>query len=135
MITSPRINNTNFTSLRVELGELRFNHSYMVAVFDEGVDLNFENFGEITNIIKTHFGDRPFGFISNRINSYSINLSDANKFNKLFNNLKAYAVVAHNPITEKVFEIEDHFFKFNRKSFRNINDAIDWVENTLANTQ
>jgi len=132
MITSPRINNTNFTSLKVELGELRFNHRYLVAVFDEGVDLNFENFSEITNIIKTQFENRPFGFISNRINSYSINLSDANKFNKMFPNLKAYAVVAHNPITEKVFEIEEHFFTFNRKSFRNLDDAINWVENTLS---
>jgi len=135
MITSPRINNLNFKRLRVQLGELRLNDQYMVAVFDEGIDINFDNFSEITDIIKSNFGNKPFGFISNRVNSYSINLSDANKFNKLFQNLKAYAVVAHNPITEKVFEIEEHFFKFNRKSFRNIDDAIDWVENTLANTQ
>lgn len=135
MITSPRINNTNFTKKRVKIGELRYNDKYLIAVFNEGVDLNFEKFGEITDIIKSQFGDRPFGFISNRINSYSINLSDADKFNKMFPNNKAYAVVAHNPLTEKVFEIEEHFFAFNRKSFRNLDAAIDWVEKILSDTK
>ncbi|MCB0399270.1 MAG: hypothetical protein KDD26_06515 [Winogradskyella sp.] len=133
MISSPKINNTDFTFKEVSLGKLLYNGKYMIAVFNEGVDLNFNNFSEVTTIIKSQFGDRPFGFISNRVNSYSINLSDANRFNEIFPNVKAYAVVAHNPITEKVFEIEQRFFKFNRKSFRDLDDAIDWVEITLSN--
>ncbi|MEF3078867.1 hypothetical protein [Winogradskyella poriferorum] len=135
MITSPRINNVNFVSKKLKLGELRYNDKYMVVVFNEGIDVNFDNFGEITDIIKSQYGTRPFGFISNRINSYSIDLSDANKFNKMFPNVKAYAVVAHNSITERIFEIEERFFTFNRKSFRNIDDAIDWVEFTLSTSK
>lgn len=133
MISSPKINSTDFTFKEVRLGKLLYNRKYMIAVFNEGVDLNFKNFSEVTTIIKSQFGDRPFGFISNRVNSYSINLSDANRFNEIFPNVKAYAVVAHNPITEKVFEIEQRFFTFNRKSFRDLDEAIDWVENTLSN--
>lgn len=132
MITSPKINNTDFTFKEVSLGKLYYDDKYMIAIFNEGVDLNFKNFSEVTNIIKSQFGDRPFGFISNRINSYSINLSDAKKFNKVFPNVKAYAVVAHNSLTEKVFEIEERFFTFNRKSFRDLDAAIDWVERTLS---
>lgn len=131
MTTSPKLN-TNFIIKKVNLGTLYFNESYMVAIFNEGIDINFKNFSEITFIIKSQFGNEPFGFISNRINSYSINLSDAKKFNEMFPNVKAYAVVAHSTLTEKVFEIEEHFFNFNRKSFRNIDDAIDWVEDTLS---
>ncbi|WP_138433507.1 hypothetical protein [Winogradskyella algicola] len=132
MISSLKIDNTDFTFKEVSLGKLFYNEKYMIAEFNEGVDLNFKNFNEVTTLIKLQFRDRPFGFISNRINSYSINLSDANKFNQKFPNVKAYAVVAHNPITEKVFEIEERFFKFNRRSFRDLNDAIDWVEKALS---
>lgn len=133
MITSPKINNTNFIKKKLKLGELRYNNQYIVVVFNEGADVNFDNFGEITDIIKSQYGTRPFGFISNRINSYSIDLSDAEKFNKMFPNAKACAIVAHNSITERIFEIEERFFKFNRRAFRNIDDAIDWVEDTLSN--
>lgn len=135
MITSPKINNIDFTLKEVSLGKLYYNEKYMITIFNEGVDLNFDNFSEVTNIIKSQFGDRPFGFISNRINSYSINLSDAKRFNKVFPNAKAYAVVTYNPLTEKVFEIEEHFFTFNRKSFRDLDAAIDWVECTLSKTE
>ncbi len=133
MITSPKINNTNFIKKKLKLGELRYNNQYIVVVFNEGIDVNFDNFGEIADIIKSQYGTRPFGFISNRINSYSIDLSDAEKFNKMFPNAKACAIVAHNSITERIFEIEERFFKFNRRAFRNIDDAIDWVEDTLSN--
>lgn len=133
MITSPKINNTNFIKKKLKLGELRYNNQYIVVVFNEGIDVNFDNFGEIADIIKSQYGTRPFGYISNRINSYSIDLSDAEKFNKMFPNAKACATVAHSSMTERIFEIEERFFKFNRRAFRNIEDAIDWVEDTLSN--
>jgi len=95
------------------------------------VDINFDNFNEVTEIIKKQFDDKPFGFIANRLNSYSINLTDASTFNSNFPNLKAYAIVVYNSLTQRVFEIENHFFKFNRQAFKSIEQAIEWVEDTL----
>ncbi|APY07342.1 hypothetical protein BWZ20_03070 [Winogradskyella sp. J14-2] len=126
------IDNEDYTFKEVNIGKLQYNEKYIIAIFNEGVDINFKNFSEVATIIKSQFENRPFGFIANRVNSYSINLSDADRFNKTFPNVKAYAVVAHNSITERVFEIEERFFKFNRKSFRDLGGAIDWVENTLS---
>ena len=39
------------------------------------------------------------------------------------------------PKKDRIFEIEERFFTFNRKSFRNIDDAIDWVEFTLSTSK
>lgn len=122
----------SYQHFKVNLGNIYLFEDYFVGEFDEGVDINFENFSDITEIVKIHFENRPFGFISNRINSYSLNLNDADLFNAAFPNLKAYAVVIYNTLTEKVFEIENHFFNFNRKAFTDIEESITWVKNCIS---
>ena len=116
----------------VEIGELYFFENYLIAEFKEGVHIDFENFDETKTLVKKQFGNYPFGFISNRINPYSILVTDGPSFNKEFKNLKAYAVVSHTSISEKIFEIENHFFSFNRKRFNSLQDAINWVEQSLG---
>ncbi len=131
MKNSPNLKRKDHTLINVELGRLYLFDNYVVAEFKEGVDINFDNFSDVTEIIKKQFNDKPFGFISNRLNSYSINLKDATKFNAYFPNLKAYAIVAYNSITQRVFELENHFFTFNREAFKNLEHAAEWVEKTL----
>ena len=122
----------DFDAHDIKLGRVYITTNFMIAEFKEGVDINFDNFQEVAELIKVYFKNRPFGFIANRTNSYSIDLKDSAKFNITFPNLKAYAVVAYKSITERVFEIENRFFKFNRSSFKDLNDAVEWVENTLS---
>lgn len=117
---------------KTSIGDVYFFEEFFVGEFSEGLDLNFDNFEEVTLLIKKYYSDQPFGFISNRINSYAINLSDAEKFNQTFPNLKAYAIVIYNPISEKVFELENHFFSFNRKCFKTLIEAKDWVDEILT---
>jgi hypothetical protein len=114
-----------------KIGDIYVMEDYIVAEFMEGIDINFENFYEVSLIVQSHFNERLFGFIANRINSYSINLEDADFFNKAFPNCLAYAVVNYKTIASQIFEIENQFFNFNRKSFNNIDDAINWVEQSL----
>ena len=131
MIKNPYLNSKDYTLLNVKLGKVYLFDNYVITEFNEGVDINFDNFNEVTEIIKKQFDDKPFGFIANRLNSYSINLTDASTFNSNFPNLKAYAIVVYNSLTQRVFEIENHFFKFNRQAFKSIEQAIEWVEDTL----
>ena len=115
----------------VKLGILYFFERFFVGEFNEGVNINYDNFMESANLVNAHFTDRNFGFIANRINSYSINLGDANKFNTIFPNLKAYAVVCNALFAKGIFEVENQFFSYNRKIFKGIGEAIVWIENTL----
>ncbi|WP_296384578.1 hypothetical protein [Winogradskyella sp.] len=132
MINSPYLNSKDYALLNVKLGSVYLFDNYVVVEFNEGVDINFNNFKEVSDIIKKQYDDRPFGFIANRLNSYSIDLTDATKFNANFPNLKAYAIVVYNSFTQRVFEIENHFFKFNREAFKNLENAAEWVEQTLS---
>lgn len=120
----------------VDLRKLYFFKNFLIAEFDEGITITFENFDVVRFLIKTHFKDEDFGFISNRIHSYSIAINDAPLFNSTFKNVKAYASVTYSSFASKVFEMENHFFKFNRQNFKNLDDAIVWIKESLnANTE
>lgn len=132
MTNSPNLNSQDFEAHDIKLGRVYLTTNFMITEFKEGVDINFDNFDEVAELIKVYFKNKPFGFIANRTNSYAIDLKDASRFNITFPNLKAYAVVAYKTITERVFEIENHFFNFNRSSFKDLGDAVHWVEKTLT---
>lgn len=131
MIDSSNLNGDDYTLLKTNLGSVFLFQNYIIVQFNEGVDINFDNFAQVSNIIKTNFENRPFGFIANRVNSYSINLTDARLLNKNFPNLIAYAVVTYNSISEKVFEIENQFFEYNRNTFKDLESAVEWVKTFL----
>ncbi|KAB1067609.1 hypothetical protein F6U93_10005 [Tamlana haliotis] len=114
-----------------DLGLLYFFDNYVIAEFNEGVKVNFISFEPCHRLIKKAFGEQDFGFISNRVNSYSIDITEAYLFNKAFPNAKTYATVTYNLSSKKVTEIENHFFKFNKQDFNSLAEAITWVRQTL----
>lgn len=131
MIKSPNPNPKNHTHYEIKLGNVHLFKNYIITEFDEGADITFKSFSDLATLLKIHFRDEPFGFIANRVNSYALNINEAELYHKTFPNLKAYAVVAYKPMTHHIFEIENHFFKFNRKVFNTIEDAINWVYSEL----
>jgi len=132
MINSPYLIGKNHTLLRIKLGSMYLFDNYLVTEFNEGVVINHDNFREVAEIINKQFNNKPFGFIANRLNSYSIDLKDASKFNENFPNLKAYAVVVYSSLNEQFIETENHFFKFNREAFKTLDNAAEWVEKMLS---
>jgi hypothetical protein len=132
-INSPNHNLKDYTHVKVKLGDLYFFKNYIITEFDEGVHINFENFSDVAELIKINYNNEPFGFIANRINSYSMDLNDAHLYHKAFPNLKAYAVVVYKSLTKAVFELENQFFQFNRMAFQKLENAIEWVDEELSN--
>lgn len=115
----------------IGLGNLFFFENYLVAEFNEGVEIDYYNFNEARELIREHFGEESFGLISNRINSYSIVVTDAPLFNQC-PTLKAYATVTYNFFAEKVFNIENYFFNFNKQNFHSLTEAKSWIEGILT---
>ena len=132
MKNNPNFNRKELTLLKVNLGSLYLFDDYVVVELKERVDINFDIFSEVTEIIKKQFIDKPFGFIANRLKSYSINIMDTPKFNAYFSNLVAYTIVAYTEMTQRIFELENHLFTFNREAFKNLEHAVQWVEKTLS---
>ena len=93
----------------VNLGMLYFFNSIVVSEFKEGVHVTYENAQELMREIRAYFGRKPFGFISNMVNSYSINPSDTPRFKEEFKNLTAYGVVSYTKAGKLNAEIENSF--------------------------
>lgn len=121
----------------IALGELYFFEQYVVAEFNEGVNIDFESFNEARILISKFYGNRSIGFIANRVHSYSIVLTEAPKFYKTFSNVIAYAIVNYSSLSEQIVEIENQLIKNqslaldNRKQFRDLDAAITWVNQRL----
>ncbi len=77
----------------LDIGTVQVFDDYMVATYNEGVTVTLERVYQLIGISEIHFRDRPFGFISNRKNSYAIDPTIYNYVREL-QNLKAYAIVS-----------------------------------------
>lgn len=110
-------------------GKYYFYDDYLISEIGEGVTVGKESILQILNLVNEHFGtDKPYGVVSNRLNSYSIDLSElipiANKFGRFIAN----AVVAYADVALNNFEIEKRLLRLNGQSFFSLNDAIEWVK-------
>ncbi|MBD0831810.1 hypothetical protein [Aestuariibaculum sediminum] len=114
--------------LKLDICELFIFKNFVIAEFKEGSCIGYPDFWEAHELIKKYFGNNQFGFITNRINSYAIEVTDANIFNDTFKNLKVFATVTYNGTTRKIAELENHFFKIQRSFFSNLTDAIIYVK-------
>ncbi len=116
----------------IQLGEIIFFDSFVIVEVNEGLNIDFKDLKEFSVLTREHFGLDNFGLISNRINSYSIVLSDAKLFDDFFSNISVFATVSYSSIAKQVFKIENHFFNNSRKQFSSLDGAVNWVKANLA---
>ena len=73
--------------ITLDCGTFLIYEDYMVGTIFEGADFNEECKYKLWDICKTNFENRSFGYISNRIHSYSVDptiyLDTSKKFEKL----------------------------------------------------
>lgn len=113
-------------------GKYSFYDDFLITEIGEGETVGKESLIEVLNLIKEHFGDdKPYGVVSHRLHSYSINLSElipiANKFGRYIAN----AVVVYSEMALHNFEIEKRLLRLNGEVFFNLEQAIDWVQSEI----
>ena len=97
----------------------------IIVEVEEGVNVSYEKFISISVRVKNHFGTKPWVYISNRINSYSINPNDFKYINSI-PSIKAVAIVQTQNKVNTTEGLESLFCKKPYKVFDNINSAYEW---------
>ncbi|MCB4809011.1 hypothetical protein LG651_12200 [Tamlana sp. 62-3] len=121
-------------SIKNELGYMHFINHIAIIEFNEGVHVELNNTKSIFNELKSYFGTKePFGVIANRVNSYSVKLLDIPALREQVTNLKAYAVVGHDPAGIMNAAIESNFCLSNDIGYDNIYEAIFNVNSKVKN--
>jgi len=117
-------------------GDLYFYDSFVISEIFEGVTVVKEDLTEVINLIRKHYGFKnPYGLISHRLHSYSINLLDILPVSNQFGLLVANAVVGYNEFSFKNFELEKRLLKLDGESFFDLNDAIRWTNQKVENAR
>lgn len=119
---------------KYDFGTLEIGDHFIVGEMKEGADIHLDVVSRIIDIANEAFNGERWGYISNRINSYSLNPivhMEAPEFEK---NMVVFAVVTNkdthriNAELEKSFSDEQYKFE----CFLNLETAIAWVTQVLT---
>lgn len=114
-------------------GTLTIGDHFIIGEVNEDTDIQLDDVSKIIDVANKYFKGDKWGYISNRINSYSLQPlvhHDAPKFEK---NMLAFAVVSNNKKIDNYTEVErimvDDSYAFS--SFSDLDEAIIWIRSFL----
>lgn len=118
-----------FGSFEINIGNFHFYKNYILAEIKEGEVINIEKLDQLMPLILKYYKNgSAFTYISNRINSHSINPLDYIQCPFIhLENFIGYSAIPYNKITQKSIEIERHFAKRPFIISNNIDEAIRWT--------
>lgn len=120
------------TTLKYDFCEIEIHDNYLIAVMFEGINLTPDKNDILLNIATKYFKNSYFGYITNRINSYSVDPSIYLESSKI-ENLVSFAIVSAKQINITNSQIEKLFFKKPFKQFYTLREAIKWTEKNVSN--
>ncbi len=104
--------------------------NYVINQIREGIDIQPHHNDDLNLIIQENFSDKNMVYISNRVNSYSVNPLIYPETESI-PNLLAIAIVPETEAKRKSAEFERQFFDKPYEIFDTLVEAINWVEKIL----
>ena len=120
--------------LNYPFGNVFVFHGFVVSEINKGVVFNWDDHGKlITEDVSCFLGTNgnDLIYVSNRINPYSVFVSDWLKFFKNSYSLKGYFIISESRIGILNSLIENLFFNSKIKRFYNIETAINCIKTGL----
>ncbi|MBU3822993.1 hypothetical protein KO566_13055 [Flavobacteriaceae bacterium XHP0103] len=115
--------------IQTPYGDFYFCDKFYLAEIYEGVHLDYGKIKNLMSHLVDFYGDKKIGFISNRINSYSIDPHLYSKIDEEFDKIVASAFVTYTNISYMNATMEKRFSKKSIKRCMFLDEAIDWVLN------
>ena len=116
--------------LKFDFCEMHIYDNYVVVNINEGLIVEAKHNTILQNVVDAYFKNKPFAYITHRINSYSVDPATYIETSKI-TNLKAFAVVSKDYKAKSNVEVEKLFLSKPFETFDNLNDAISWAESIL----
>lgn len=111
-----------------EIGTFTVYPDFIVNEIKEGVILDFKNCSILIEIMTVHFGkEKVFGYVANRLHSYSVVPTEVAKLKDYFNENCRVAVVTYSPIAQQSARFEKQFCTFNFDQFSDLKSAVLWA--------
>jgi len=104
--------------------------NHAVTTINEGVIISPDQNKVFLQIVDKHYRNRPFVYISNRINSYSVNPIVYLETAKV-PNLIGFAVVSQDPNQQMLTKVEKTFLGKEFHLFESLQAALIWKDEVL----
>lgn len=119
------------THYKVEMpfGNFYLLETFFISEIHEGVHFDWEMIKQAMVEIMGFYGkNNKVGYISNRVNSYSMNPQTWDKVQKEYNLIIAGAIVTYNKMTFMNASIEKEFSKISIKRCLSLEEAVEWIK-------
>ncbi|SEK23221.1 hypothetical protein SAMN04487910_0027 [Aquimarina amphilecti] len=119
-------------SKRYDLGfaVVEIREDYLKNTISEGFLVMPKHNKLLLEFVTKYFKDTPFVYISNRINTYSVDPTVYHRTTKI-DTLAGIAVVSKNHRQKKLTELESKFFEKELEYFSKIDEALEWKNKIL----
>ncbi|MFI8378031.1 hypothetical protein [Leeuwenhoekiella sp. NPDC079379] len=112
--------------IQLKAGIIEFTDFYALGIVNPDINFDENDRKAFLKACLDHFKNQPFGYISVRDHSYSINPLIYLELNKI-ENLRAFAIVSRTHIGRGNAKIEGQFYRKPFGIFETRNDAKKWM--------
>jgi len=130
-----KLEDSNFLKLEHEevilpFCKFYFFEKFIVSEIHEGVHFDWKRVKIISDLMLTHYSkQKKIIYLSNRVNSYSIEPQSWLKFDKKYSLVSATGIITYDKKGSISIVLERLFSKEKIKTFRGLKDAIAWALN------
>ena len=113
--------------LNFRFGQMTIYNNYVVTVMKEGITVTPNYNDDLIDVTQTYFLNKPFVYITHRVNSYAVDPKIYFETSKI-ENLKGFAVVSQDYKKKENAQIEKLFFKKPFETFTTLEEAFAWAD-------
>ncbi|WP_452224678.1 hypothetical protein [Lacinutrix chionoecetis] len=115
-----------------DIGVLYFLDNVVISEINEGEHVDMEAANHLTERINLFYNGRGlFGYISNRVNDFSLSPLDFTNFQVFMKNIKSYCAVTYLDINSKNTSLERHFCTLPYQDFSCLEEAYRWSKSIV----
>jgi hypothetical protein len=116
--------------LSLSFGDFYLLDNFIIAEFYEGIHFDWDKIQVLASELIRHYGyELKLGYISNRINPYSIDPHLWTNFDQEFGFIIASAIVVYDDISYMNATLEKQFTSNSLKRCSSIEEALLWMQN------
>jgi len=116
---------------RLPFGNLQYFEDYVISTIDGGIDLDRSCVDTLIDHLNQFYGNRPFAYITHRVNDYSLNPAEAKRL-ITETQIRMAAFVLLRKFSYDSYQTERAFYKIPTAAFGTMEEAINWVKKQLT---
>ena len=117
--------------LKYDFCTMHIYDNYMIVIINEGVTVTPEHNNVLLNVADTYYKNKPFVYITHRLNSYAVDPAVYRETSKI-SNLSGFCVVSSDYKAKRNAEIEKLFLNKPFEIFDTIDEATTWASQVIS---